>query len=100
LFSAGFSLPKLMTGKDSRSARSWRPGPDPAMMKKMLIGFVRLYQALLSPWLPNACRYAPTCSQYMIEAVDKYGVVRGGWLGLRRLARCHPWGGHGHDPVP
>ena len=61
---------------------------------------VRLYQLILSPLFPNACRYTPTCSQYMIEAVKKYGPLKGGWLGLKRLSRCHPWGGHGHDPVP
>ncbi|MEZ5015379.1 MAG: membrane protein insertion efficiency factor YidD [Chitinophagales bacterium] len=61
---------------------------------------VHLYRLLLSPLLPNSCRYTPTCSQYMVEAVKKYGPVKGGWLGLKRLSRCHPWGGHGHDPVP
>jgi uncharacterized protein len=68
-------------------------------MRYLLIAFVRVYQGAVSPYLPNACRYTPTCSQYMIEAVQKYGAVRGGWLGLKRIARCHPWGGHGHDPV-
>ncbi|GAB3174614.1 membrane protein insertion efficiency factor YidD [Telluribacter humicola] len=69
-------------------------------MKTILIAFVRVYQAVLSPFLPNACRYTPTCSQYMIEAVQKHGVLKGGRLGLRRLSRCHPWGGSGYDPVP
>ena len=69
-------------------------------MRYVLIGFVRFYQGAISPFLPNACRYTPTCSQYMIEAVTKHGVIRGGWLGLKRMGRCHPWGGHGHDPVP
>lgn len=69
-------------------------------MKYVLIGLVRLYQGALSPYLPNACRYSPTCSQYMIEALQKHGPIRGGWLGLKRIGRCHPWGGHGHDPVP
>jgi putative membrane protein insertion efficiency factor len=69
-------------------------------MKTVLIGFVRLYQGALSPYLPNSCRYTPTCSQYMIEAVQKYGALKGGQLGLKRLARCHPWGGSGYDPVP
>ena len=69
-------------------------------MRYVLIGFVRFYQGAISPFLPNACRYTPTCSQYMIEAVTRHGVIRGGWLGLKRMARCHPWGGHGHDPVP
>ena len=68
-------------------------------MKTILITLVRIYQAVLSPFLPNACRYTPTCSQYMIEAVQKHGVWKGR-LGLRRLSRCHPWGGSGYDPVP
>ena len=69
-------------------------------MKFLLIALVRFYQGALSPYLPNSCRYTPTCSQYMIEAVQKHGPWKGGWLGLKRFARCHPWGGHGHDPVP
>lgn len=69
-------------------------------MKFLLISLVKVYQAILSPYLPNSCRYTPTCSQYMIEAVNKYGPFRGGWMGLKRLSRCHPWGGSGYDPVP
>lgn len=69
-------------------------------MKTVLIFFVRIYQGVLSPYLPNACRYTPTCSQYMIEAITKHGALRGGWMGLKRFGRCHPWGGHGIDPVP
>ncbi|HEV7348916.1 membrane protein insertion efficiency factor YidD [Telluribacter sp.] len=69
-------------------------------MKTILITFVRVYQVVLSPFLPNACRYTPTCSQYMVEAVEKHGVWKGGRMGLRRLSRCHPWGGSGYDPVP
>ncbi|GAB3917607.1 membrane protein insertion efficiency factor YidD [Larkinella terrae] len=69
-------------------------------MKTVLIGFVRFYQGAISPYLPNACRYTPTCSQYMIEAVQKYGALKGGQLGLKRISRCHPWGGSGYDPVP
>lgn len=66
----------------------------------LLIAPVKLYQWTLSPLLPNSCRYTPTCSQYMIEAIKKHGPIKGGWLGLKRVARCNPWGGHGHDPVP
>lgn len=69
-------------------------------MKWLLIKFFRLYQLLLSPMLPNACRYTPTCSQYAIEAVTKYGAFKGGWMALKRILSCHPWGGHGYDPVP
>ncbi|KAA6440480.1 membrane protein insertion efficiency factor YidD [Dyadobacter flavalbus] len=69
-------------------------------MKTLLIGLVRIYQGVLSPYLPNSCRYTPTCSLYMIQAIQKHGAVKGTWLGLKRFSRCHPWGGHGHDPVP
>ena len=61
---------------------------------------LRLYQLLVSPLLGPACRYEPTCSRYAATAVERHGVLRGGWLALRRLLRCHPWGGHGCDPVP
>ena len=58
------------------------------------------YQLAIRPLLPNACRYTPSCSEYTIEAVNKYGALKGSWLGMKRIARCHPWGGHGYDPVP
>tara|TARA_B000000557_G_scaffold98544_1_gene79753 strand:- start:97 stop:318 length:222 start_codon:yes stop_codon:yes gene_type:complete len=61
---------------------------------------IKLYQILLSPLLGQSCRYFPTCSQYTIEAIDKYGPIKGIWLGAKRISRCHPWGGSGHDPVP
>ncbi len=64
----------------------------------MLIGMVRGYQWLISPWLVPVCRFQPTCSNYMIEAVRKYGFVRGTWKGMRRIARCHPFGSSGYDP--
>jgi len=60
---------------------------------------VKIYQWVISPLLPNSCRYTPTCSHYMIEAIKKHGPIKGGWMGLKRIGRCHPWGGHGHDPV-
>ncbi len=69
-------------------------------MRQALIGVIRLYQRLLSPYLPPSCRYVPTCSEYAVEAIRRYGVWRGGWMALRRLSRCHPWGGSGYDPVP
>ncbi len=65
----------------------------------LIVWLVRVYQAVLSPYLPNSCRYTPTCSQYMIDAVKKYGAIKGGLMGLKRLSTCHPWGGHGYDPV-
>ena len=63
-------------------------------------GVIRGYQLLVSPVLAPTCRYEPTCSAYALEAVSRFGTVRGGWLALKRLARCRPWGGAGFDPVP
>ena len=65
-----------------------------------LIAVVKFYQLCISPFTPPSCRFTPTCSQYAVEALRKYGPVKGGWLTLKRLARCHPWGGSGYDPVP
>ena len=61
---------------------------------------VYVYRACISPLIPPRCRYTPTCSQYAIEAVKKHGVFKGGWLAVKRILRCHPWGGCGYDPVP
>ena len=66
----------------------------------ILIGAIRVYQKVISPWLPMACRYTPTCSQYAVEALRKYGALKGGWLAVKRIASCNPFGGHGHQPVP
>ncbi|MDE6305994.1 MAG: membrane protein insertion efficiency factor YidD [Muribaculaceae bacterium] len=66
----------------------------------LLILPVRFYQLSISPMLPPSCRFTPTCSQYAIEALRRHGAVRGTLLALRRLLRCHPWGGSGYDPVP
>lgn len=61
---------------------------------------VRAYRLFLSPWVGHGCRYQPTCSAYTLEALATHGALRGGWLAARRILSCHPWGGHGHDPVP
>jgi putative membrane protein insertion efficiency factor len=61
---------------------------------------IKAYKVLISPWLGANCRYMPTCSQYGIEAIQKHGPFKGGWLAIKRIGRCHPWGGHGYDPVP
>lgn len=68
-------------------------------MREAVIGALRLYKRWLSPWLPSACRFYPTCSEYMMEAVDRYGAGQGVWMGLKRLARCHPFHAGGPDPV-
>ena len=69
-------------------------------MKTVLIKGIRFYQKYLSPLKRVHCPYTPTCSQYALEAIEKYGALKGGWLALKRICRCHPWGGSGYDPVP
>jgi len=61
---------------------------------------IRFYQAAISPYFPSTCRFSPTCSHYGVEALKKHGLFKGGWLTIKRIARCHPWGGKGYDPVP
>jgi putative membrane protein insertion efficiency factor len=74
------------------------------MLKKVILFpfllLIKIYQNIISPYLPNACRYDPTCSQYAIEALKKYGVFKGIYLAAKRIGSCHPWGGSGFDPVP
>jgi putative membrane protein insertion efficiency factor len=64
------------------------------------IALIKIYQILLSPLIGPKCRFTPTCSHYALEALKKHGLLKGSWLSLRRILRCHPWGGHGYDPVP
>jgi len=66
----------------------------------VLIGVIRAYQWVISPWLGTNCRFEPSCSEYALEAIAAHGPLRGAWLAIRRLLRCHPWGGSGYDPVP
>ncbi|WP_224996702.1 membrane protein insertion efficiency factor YidD [Cesiribacter sp. SM1] len=74
------------------------------LLKKLiavvLTGLVRFYQLAISPLLGQSCRHTPTCSTYMIEAIQEWGPFKGTWMGLKRIGRCHPWGTHGYDPVP
>lgn len=70
------------------------------MIGRAIILLAKAWQYGPSLVLPPTCRFVPSCSAYTIEAVSRYGALKGGWLGLRRICRCHPWGGSGHDPVP
>ena len=70
------------------------------LLRRLAILPIRIYQKIISPLLPGVCRYRPTCSEYMAEAIQTHGIVKGLNLGTRRLLRCHPWGGSGYDPVP
>jgi len=92
-------------GPDARnlrpvSVRSWLFLRGSQAMKGVALGLIRGYQLFISPALAPSCRFYPTCSAYAVEAIEKRGLGRGIWLSLRRLARCHPWGGNGYDPVP
>ncbi|HZH87752.1 MAG TPA: membrane protein insertion efficiency factor YidD [Chitinophagaceae bacterium] len=71
-----------------------------AVFKFVFLLIIQFYQQVISPILGPSCRYTPTCSQYAKEAIQKYGPLKGGWLAIKRIVSCNPWGGHGHDPVP
>ena len=66
----------------------------------IFLALIKMYQYLISPITGASCRYTPTCSQYGVESIKKYGPFKGGWLTINRILSCNPWGGHGHDPVP
>jgi len=70
------------------------------LLTKIMLGLIAIYKTFISPLLMPSCRYYPTCSEYGVQAITKYGPFKGGWLTLKRILRCNPWGGHGHDPVP
>ena len=72
----------------------------PSYLVRPLIYLVRVYQRYISPLTPPSCRYSPTCSEYTLVALQRHGFFRGGWLALKRIFSCHPWGGSGYDPVP
>ena len=69
-------------------------------MRRLLMALIRGYQLAIRPWLGRNCRFHPTCSQYTLEAIERHGALKGLWLGLRRVLRCHPFHPGGHDPVP
>lgn len=88
-----------------------RNGPSPVglsavirhgafLPRAVMRGAIRLYQLTLSAWLGRQCRFGPSCSEYAMEAVERHGALAGGWLAIKRVCRCHPWGGSGYDPVP
>lgn len=70
------------------------------LIGSILLLLIKVYQVTLSPFLGNSCRYTPSCSSYTAEAIQKHGALKGGWLGIKRILSCHPWGGSGYDPVP
>jgi putative membrane protein insertion efficiency factor len=69
-------------------------------MKKLALGLIKMYQSTISRVLPSSCRYTPTCSEYTAEAITRYGIFKGIWMGTRRILRCNPWHEGGYDPVP
>jgi putative membrane protein insertion efficiency factor len=69
-------------------------------LKKLALLLIRFYQKFISPLKPPTCRFYPSCSEYTYQAIARYGLLKGGWLGLKRLSRCHPWNSGGYDPVP
>jgi putative membrane protein insertion efficiency factor len=79
--------------KDQQSTRKFA-------VRTVFLVLIRFYQRFISPLLGSNCRYYPTCSHYTYEAIDRYGVLKGGWLGIKRISRCHPWHEGGYDPVP
>lgn len=74
------------------------PHPTTKLPRHIARGLVRGYQLIISPYFPSSCRYTPTCSDYAVQAIDKYGAAKGSILAIHRVARCHPWGGSGYDP--
>lgn len=78
--------------------------PEQKLLRRITVGLgllpVRFYRRCISPWKPPCCRYDPTCSEYALVAIERFGILKGGWLTIRRIARCHPFAGYGADPVP
>ena len=90
-------------GKGNRTIKSCRPKKLKTFLRILSLPFIlliKIYQLVISPWLGPKCRYTPTCSHYAAEALKKHGLFKGMWLAIRRISRCHPWGGSGYDPVP
>lgn len=88
------------TATPTTNTRSGRQSLLKRWAIRLVLFPIYIYQYLLSPLIAPTCRFSPSCSTYTKEAIQKHGIIKGIWLGTRRLARCHPWGGKGHDPVP
>ena len=95
-------LSAAAAGKDGAAGRreSHAPPATVRVLRWLVLGSIRAYQIVVSPFLPNTCRFAPTCSVYAHEAIVRHGILRGVWLALRRILRCHPFHPGGYDPVP
>jgi putative membrane protein insertion efficiency factor len=94
------AYPPLKLITDQRSSVDSVNGGKPPLSVRLALGLIRAYKVLLSPYFAGSCRFLPTCADYAAEAVGRHGVIRGGWLTSKRLARCHPLCAAGHDPVP
>jgi putative membrane protein insertion efficiency factor len=92
---AAFPLPETALEPSRADTSDRRPGLAARFLRRGIL----IYQYLFA-WRPSPCRYVPTCSTYALDAVEQHGALRGSWLAVRRISRCHPWGGHGFDPVP
>lgn len=95
-YCAMYRLSKASDAPPTRTSLTWMRRPVTALALALL----QMYRALVSPFLPSACRFEPTCSRYASQAIERYGALRGGWLALRRLGRCHPFSSPRYDPVP
>jgi hypothetical protein len=76
------------------------PDTNLSLVQKLMVGCIKLYQATLSRALPSSCRFTPSCSEYTLQAIAKHGAIKGTWLGVKRISRCHPFNPGGYDPVP
>src|SRR5690606_14752403 len=97
------TTPEALTTRNLANGNQKQNHPGTYMgnlLKKLFIFPIRLYQWTLSPWLVSNCRHVASCSQYAVEAIQEWGPIKGIWLGMKRIARCHPWGTSGYDPVP
>jgi uncharacterized protein len=100
---ASGSSDRPIRGAADRTDKAHDPGTPhrrPGVGATLALGLIRIYQRVISPGIGNVCRYSPSCSRYTYEAIERHGLLRGSWLGFKRILRCRPWGGSGYDPVP